>query len=61
MEGFVASELILQPEIKHIILVLTSVSDEDPTAWEALESLNHELQVSPNYSSPISSERSRAR
>ena len=39
-----ASELILQPEIKHIILVLTSVSDEDATALEALESLNHEFK-----------------
>ncbi|MDD5631597.1 MAG: sulfate permease [Methylococcales bacterium] len=46
IEGFVASELILQPEVKHIILIFTSVSDVDTTALEALESLNHDLQAS---------------
>ena len=38
--------MIQQPEIKHIILVLTSVSDLDTTALEALESLDHDLQAS---------------
>ncbi len=46
IEGFIASELILQPEVKHIILIFTSVSDVDTTALEALESLNHDLQAS---------------
>ena len=41
-----ASELILQPEVKHIILIFTSVSDVDTTALEALESLNLDLQAS---------------
>jgi hypothetical protein len=40
----VVSGLILQPEVKHIILIFTSVSDEDTTALEALESLNHEFK-----------------
>ncbi|HEY5141705.1 MAG TPA: SulP family inorganic anion transporter, partial [Methylococcales bacterium] len=46
IEGFIASELILQPEVKHIILIFTSVSDVDTTALEALESLNNDLQAS---------------
>ena len=46
IEGFIASELILQPEVKHIILICTSVSDVDTTAFEALENLNHDLQAS---------------
>ena len=46
IEGFIASELIQQPDIKHIILIFTSVSDVDTTALEVLESLNHALQAS---------------
>ncbi|MFA5923471.1 MAG: sodium-independent anion transporter [Methylococcaceae bacterium] len=46
IEGFIASELIQQPDIKHIILIFTSVSDVDTTALEVLESLNHTLQAS---------------
>jgi len=46
IEGFIASELIQQPDVKHIILIFTSVSDVDTTALEALESLNHALQAS---------------
>ncbi len=46
IEGFIASELIQQPEVKHIILIFTSVSDVDTTALEVLENLNHDLQAS---------------
>ena len=46
IEGFIASELIQQPDVKHIILIFTSVSDVDTTALEVLESLNHDLQAS---------------
>jgi len=46
IEGFIASELIQQPDVKHIILIFTSVSDVDTTALEVLENLNHALQAS---------------
>ena len=46
IEGFIASELIQQPDVKHIILIFTSVNDVDTTALEVLESLNHDLQAS---------------
>jgi sulfate permease, SulP family len=46
IEGFIASELIQQPVVKHIILIFTSVNDVDTTALEVLESLNHDLQAS---------------
>ncbi len=46
IEGFIASELIQQPDVKHVILIFTSVSDVDTTALEVLESLNHDLQAS---------------
>ncbi|MDD2659502.1 MAG: SulP family inorganic anion transporter [Methylococcales bacterium] len=46
IEGFIASELIQQPDVKHIILIFTSVSDVDTTALEVLENLNHDLQAS---------------
>ena len=34
-----------QPDIKHIVLIFTSVSDIDTTALEALENLNQTLQA----------------
>jgi SulP family sulfate permease len=46
IEGYIASELIQQPDVKHIILIFTSVNDVDTTALEVLESLNHDLQAS---------------
>jgi sulfate permease, SulP family len=46
IEGFIASELIQQPEVKHVVLIFTSVNDVDTTALEVLESLNHALQAS---------------
>jgi sulfate permease, SulP family len=46
IEGFIASELVQQPDVEHIILIFTSVSDVDTTALEVLENLNHALQAS---------------
>ena len=45
IENFITGELNRQSNIKHIILIFTSVSDIDTTALEALENLNHALQV----------------
>ena len=44
IEKFIAHELNGQIEIKHIVLILTSVSDIDTTALETLENLNRALQ-----------------
>ena len=46
IEDFITAELRRQTNIKHIILIFTSVSDIDTTALEALENLNHALQAS---------------
>ena len=46
IENFITAELKHQANIKHIILIFTSVSDVDATALEALENLNHALQAS---------------
>ncbi|PPK65489.1 SulP family sulfate permease [Methylobacter tundripaludum] len=46
IEEFIKSELRRQPDIRHIILIFTSVSDIDSTALEVLENLNHSLQAS---------------
>jgi sulfate permease, SulP family len=46
IEAVIASELIQQPDVKHIILIFTSVSDVDTTALEELKSLNYALQAS---------------
>ena len=40
VEDYLADELNRQPNIKHIVLIFTSVSDIDTTALEALESIN---------------------
>jgi sulfate permease, SulP family len=45
IEEFIKSELRRQPDIKHIVLIFTSVSDIDTTALEVLENLNHTLQT----------------
>ncbi|MGZ4978523.1 MAG: SulP family inorganic anion transporter [Methylobacter sp.] len=45
IEEFIKSELRRQPDIKHIVLIFTSVSDIDTTALEVLENLNHTLQA----------------
>ncbi len=45
IEEFIIAELRRQGNVKHIILIFTSVSDIDATALEALESLNHALQA----------------
>jgi SulP family sulfate permease len=46
IEEFIIAELRRQGNVKHIILIFTSVSDIDTTALEALENLNHVLQGS---------------
>jgi len=46
IEDYLAAELRRQPDIKHVVLIFTSVSDIDTTALEALENLNHTLQAS---------------
>ncbi|MEI6267543.1 MAG: sulfate permease [Methylococcaceae bacterium] len=46
IENFITAELKHQANIKHIILIFTSVSDVDATALEALENINHALQAS---------------
>ena len=46
IEDFISGELRRLANIKHIILILASVSDIDATALEALENLNHALQAS---------------
>jgi len=45
IEAFIESELRRQPDIKHIVLIFTSISDIDTTALEVLENLNHTLQA----------------
>ncbi len=46
IEDYLAAELGRQPNIKHIVLIFTSVSDIDTTALEVLEKFNHALQAS---------------
>ncbi len=46
IEDFIRRQLANQKEIKHIVLIFTSVSYIDSTALEALENLNHTLQAS---------------
>lgn len=46
IEDFITAELRSNPEIKHIVLIFTSVSDIDATALEVLESLNLSLKAS---------------
>ncbi|MDO9169581.1 MAG: sulfate permease [Methylobacter sp.] len=46
IEEFINTELRRQPDIKHIVLIFTSISDIDTTALEVLENLNHTLQAS---------------
>ncbi|MDO9047543.1 MAG: sulfate permease [Methylobacter sp.] len=46
IEEFINAELRRQPDLKHIVLIFTSISDIDTTALEVLENLNHTLQAS---------------
>ena len=46
VEDYLLDELIRQPNIKHVVLIFTSVSDIDTTALEALESINQHIQAS---------------
>ena len=45
IEEFINAELRRQPDLKHIVLIFTSISDIDTTALEILENLNHTLQA----------------
>jgi SulP family sulfate permease len=45
VEDYLADELNRQPNIKHVVLIFTSVSDIDTTALEALEKINEGLQL----------------
>ncbi len=45
IEEFIEAELRQQPDITHIVLIFTSISDIDTTALEVLENLNHSLQA----------------
>ncbi|MDI1278502.1 SulP family inorganic anion transporter [Methylobacter sp.] len=46
IEEFINAELRRQPNLKHVVLIFTSISDIDTTALEVLENLNHTLQAS---------------
>ncbi len=46
IEDYLADELNRQPNIKHIVLIFTSVNDIDTTALEALETLSIQLKLS---------------
>lgn len=46
IENFINTEVKRKAKLEHIILILTSVSDIDATALDALEILNKALQVS---------------
>jgi SulP family sulfate permease len=45
IEEFINAELRRRPDLKHIVLIFTSISDIDTTALEMLENLNHRLQA----------------
>jgi sulfate permease, SulP family len=46
IEDYLADELNRQPNIKHVVLIFTSVSDIDATALEGLEKINQTIQQS---------------
>ncbi len=46
VEDYLTDELNRQPNIKHVVLIFTSVSDIDTTALEALESINEGIKAS---------------
>ena len=46
IEEFISTEAGQHSDIKHIVLIFTSISDIDSTALEVLESLIHTLQAS---------------
>ena len=46
VEDYLADELRRQPNIRHVVLIFTSVNHIDTTALEALENFNHALQES---------------
>ncbi|MFI3138382.1 MAG: STAS domain-containing protein, partial [Methylococcaceae bacterium] len=46
IEEFISTEAERHSEVKHIVLIFTSISDIDSTALEVLENLIHTLQAS---------------
>ncbi len=46
VEDYLTDELTRQPNIRHVVLIFTSVSDIDTTALEALEAINQRIQAS---------------
>ncbi len=46
VEDYLTDELARQPNIKHVVLIFTSVNDIDSTALEALENINYSLKIS---------------
>lgn len=46
VEDYLTDELTRRPDIRHVVLIFTSVSDIDTTALEALEGINQRIQVS---------------
>ncbi len=46
IEEFISTETERHSEVKHIVLIFTSISDIDSTALEVLENLIHTLQAS---------------
>ena len=45
IEEFLTDEMLRQPDIQHVVLIFTSVSDIDTTALETLEAINQSLQA----------------
>jgi sulfate permease, SulP family len=45
IEEFLSNEMQMQPDIHHVVLIFTSVSDIDTTALETLEAINQALQA----------------
>ncbi len=45
VEDYLIDELIRRPDIRHVVLIFTSVSDIDATALEALEGINARIKI----------------
>lgn len=45
VEDYLVDELNRRPDIRHVVLILTSVSDIDVTALEALEAINGRIKI----------------
>jgi sulfate permease, SulP family len=45
VEDYLVDELFRRPDIRHVVLIFTSVSDIDVTALEALEAINDRIKI----------------